>query len=182
MTRQIVRSFRPELRVGTTAQWAASTLILREGEPGVEYNSEKDVVGIKIGDGIRLWSALEYAATGGGGGGSLPAEPTEEELADPDEPAIRSWSPARLWELVQAWYLSQAPVVNPFDPPNAQRTLNEYLTKLESLPNGVTAGTTPGTFAAGDDLRLGSTLLSLGVASNSAQIKGASSNWAVATD
>jgi hypothetical protein len=41
-------------RRGTTAQWAASTRILRAGEPGYDTDIEQT----RIGDGVNLWANL----------------------------------------------------------------------------------------------------------------------------
>lgn len=41
-------------RVGTTAEWAASTLILGLGEEGVNTTTEE----VRVGDGVGLWSTL----------------------------------------------------------------------------------------------------------------------------
>jgi hypothetical protein len=47
------------LRQGTTAEWAASEVVLKTGEMGLEYLSDGNVK-IKAGDGEHLWSALPY--------------------------------------------------------------------------------------------------------------------------
>jgi hypothetical protein len=47
------------LRQGTTAEWAASTVVLKEGEMGLEYLTDGSVK-IKAGDGEHLWSDLKY--------------------------------------------------------------------------------------------------------------------------
>lgn len=47
------------LRQGTTAEWADSTVVLKQGEMGLEYLSDGSVK-IKAGDGEKLWSALPY--------------------------------------------------------------------------------------------------------------------------
>lgn len=47
------------LRQGTTAQWASSTVVLKQGEMGLEYLTD-GTVKIKAGDGTSLWSALPY--------------------------------------------------------------------------------------------------------------------------
>lgn len=54
-------------RRGTAAEWASSPRILAEGEPGYE----KDTKQFKIGDGVSLWSALEYQGSGEGGSGGV---------------------------------------------------------------------------------------------------------------
>lgn len=47
------------LRQGTTAEWATSTVVLKQGEAGLEYLADGSVK-IKAGDGEHLWSALPY--------------------------------------------------------------------------------------------------------------------------
>jgi hypothetical protein len=47
------------LRQGTTAEWADSTVVLKQGEMGLEYLVDGSVK-IKAGDGDKLWSALPY--------------------------------------------------------------------------------------------------------------------------
>lgn len=47
------------LRQGTTAEWADSSVVLKQGEMGLEYLSDGSVK-IKAGDGEHLWSALSY--------------------------------------------------------------------------------------------------------------------------
>lgn len=47
------------LRQGTTAEWADSTVVLKQGEMGLEYLIDGSVK-IKAGDGEKLWSALPY--------------------------------------------------------------------------------------------------------------------------
>ena len=47
------------LRQGTTAQWASSTVVLKQGEMGLEYLTD-GTVKIKAGDGTSFWSALPY--------------------------------------------------------------------------------------------------------------------------
>lgn len=47
------------LRQGTTAEWASSTVVLKQGEAGLEYLADGSVK-IKAGDGEHLWSALPY--------------------------------------------------------------------------------------------------------------------------
>jgi hypothetical protein len=47
------------LRQGTTAEWAVSTVVLKEGEMGLEYLTDGSVK-IKAGDGEHLWSDLKY--------------------------------------------------------------------------------------------------------------------------
>lgn len=50
-----------QLRRGTAAQWTAADPILAEGEIGLETDTGK----IKFGNGVGLWSALSYFASGG---------------------------------------------------------------------------------------------------------------------
>lgn len=47
------------LRQGTTAEWAVSTVVLKEGEMGLEYLTDGSVK-IKAGDGEHFWSDLKY--------------------------------------------------------------------------------------------------------------------------
>ena len=47
------------LRQGTTAEWNASSVVLKKGEMGLEY-LENGTVKIKAGDEEHLWSALPY--------------------------------------------------------------------------------------------------------------------------
>ena len=47
------------LRQGTTAEWSESTIVLRQGEMGLEYLADGSVK-IKAGDGEHLWSGLSY--------------------------------------------------------------------------------------------------------------------------
>lgn len=55
-----------KLKRGTAAQWTQLNPILQLGEPGFE----KDTFKLKIGDGVRNWSALPYIGSLGGGGGT----------------------------------------------------------------------------------------------------------------
>lgn len=45
-----------KLRRGTEAEWNAVNPVLALGEPGFAYDTYK----LKIGDGVRHWSELEY--------------------------------------------------------------------------------------------------------------------------
>jgi len=45
-----------KLRRATEAEWEEKNPVLALGEPGFAY----DVYGLKIGDGVRHWSELEY--------------------------------------------------------------------------------------------------------------------------
>lgn len=47
------------LRQGTTAEWAASTVVLKSGEMGLEYLADGSVK-IKAGNGTDLWGDLSY--------------------------------------------------------------------------------------------------------------------------
>lgn len=47
------------LRQGTTAEWADSTVILKQGEMGLEYLADGSVK-VKAGDGEHLWGVLSY--------------------------------------------------------------------------------------------------------------------------
>ena len=47
------------LRQGTTAEWASSSVVLKQGEAGLEYLADGSVK-IKAGDGQHLWSELKY--------------------------------------------------------------------------------------------------------------------------
>lgn len=60
---------------GTAAGWLASNPILQPGEPGFETDTNK----LKIGDGIRTWTALPYIA-GVGGGSGTPGPPGADGL------------------------------------------------------------------------------------------------------
>lgn len=50
------------LRQGTTAEWADSEVVLKQGEMGLEYLTD-GTVKIKAGDGEKLWSALPYVGS-----------------------------------------------------------------------------------------------------------------------
>lgn len=60
---------------GTTTQWAASTYILAEAEIGIEIDNTDNtiIVGAKVGNGIELWSALDYLGGGGTAENGIPA-------------------------------------------------------------------------------------------------------------
>lgn len=53
-----------QLRRGTANQWIAKDPVLALGEPGFEVDNNK----LKIGDGVKKWSELDYVAGGGGSG------------------------------------------------------------------------------------------------------------------
>lgn len=57
-----------QLRRGTTAEWAASNVVLAEGELGIEFKLAGAPWG-KLGDGHSLWPALPYCF---GGSASVP--------------------------------------------------------------------------------------------------------------
>lgn len=57
MANQILKDVILQLRTGSATQWAASTTILKVGEPGVETDTGR----IKIGDGTNLWDALPWS-------------------------------------------------------------------------------------------------------------------------
>lgn len=44
---------------GTTAQWAASSLVLADGEPGFDTTIKRT----KMGDGVSLWGALPFESS-----------------------------------------------------------------------------------------------------------------------
>lgn len=52
-------------RRGTAAQWVTEDPILADGEMGLE----RDTLKFKFGNGVDLWSDLDYAGGGGTGGG-----------------------------------------------------------------------------------------------------------------
>lgn len=52
---------RIQLRRGTAAEWTAANPLLRQGEPGFEYDTGK----IKFGDGTHYWLQLGYLAGAG---------------------------------------------------------------------------------------------------------------------
>lgn len=54
---------RLQLRRDTSTRWTSVNPILMSGEIGLETDTNK----IKIGDGVKNWSQLDYFATGGGG-------------------------------------------------------------------------------------------------------------------
>lgn len=66
------------LRQGTTAEWNASTVVLKQGEMGLEYLTD-GTVKIKAGDNEHLWSALPYV-----GSDVKAANVFQVELADGD--------------------------------------------------------------------------------------------------
>lgn len=48
------------LRKQTAAQWTAVNPTLGEGEPGIETDTLK----LKVGDGVKAWTALDYVGAG----------------------------------------------------------------------------------------------------------------------
>jgi hypothetical protein len=62
---------------GTAAEWASnSTIVLAEGEIGVEYDTGK----AKIGNGTSAWSALSYVGGGGTSTNGLPSGGTAGQI------------------------------------------------------------------------------------------------------
>ena len=62
-----------QLRRGTSAEWiAAYPVILRQGEPGIETDTNR----LKFGDGVREWQALPYVFMNGPSGASGVTGPT----------------------------------------------------------------------------------------------------------
>lgn len=47
-----------QFRKGTATEWAAINPVLADGEPGVERDTGK----LKIGDGVKTWTALPYSS------------------------------------------------------------------------------------------------------------------------
>lgn len=54
-----------QVRRGTTAEWAATSRVLLDGEPGLDTILDR----MKYGDGVSLWAALPWSSDGTGGGG-----------------------------------------------------------------------------------------------------------------
>ena len=52
-----------QVRRDTAANWTASTAVLAQGEMGLELDTGK----FKFGDGVKTWTLLGYAGSGGGG-------------------------------------------------------------------------------------------------------------------
>ena len=69
------------LRQGTTAEWATSTVVLKQGEAGLEYLADGSVK-IKAGDGEHLWSALPYIGSDVKAANVFQVELGEGELDD----------------------------------------------------------------------------------------------------
>ena len=58
-------SMRMQQKRATAAVWENSSLILLEGEIGLELDADNNTIGQKIGNGLDVWSALPYSAGGG---------------------------------------------------------------------------------------------------------------------
>ena len=58
MATEILTTF--QLKRGTAQRWIEVNPILKQGEPGFEYDTGK----LKIGDGIRHWLELDYINNG----------------------------------------------------------------------------------------------------------------------
>lgn len=58
-----------QLKRGTAQRWIEANPVLRQGEPGFEYDTHK----LKIGDGFTPWGALPYI-------GEVPAISGEDEI------------------------------------------------------------------------------------------------------
>lgn len=58
-------SMRMQQKRATAAVWENSSLILLEGEIGLELDAGNNTVGQKIGNGLDVWSALPYSSGGG---------------------------------------------------------------------------------------------------------------------
>lgn len=69
-------------RVGTTASWAASGLVLAVGEDGIELDAAGNVVSIRNGNGVDVFSALPVE--GATGGAAIPVAGTTYTLARTD--------------------------------------------------------------------------------------------------
>ena len=59
-------TFTFKLRRGNAAEWTTDNPVLKAGEPGVELDTGK----LKIGDGIKTWTALGYLSGEGAAGDS----------------------------------------------------------------------------------------------------------------
>ena len=69
------------LRQGTTAEWAASSVILKQGEAGLEYLADGSVK-IKAGDNEHLWADLPYIGSDVKAANVFQVELGESELDD----------------------------------------------------------------------------------------------------
>lgn len=59
MAKEILTTF--QLKRGTAARWLEVNPVLKQGEPGFEYDTGM----LKIGNGIDLWTDLEYVNSNG---------------------------------------------------------------------------------------------------------------------
>ena len=69
------------LRQGTTAEWATSTVVLKQGEAGLEYLADGSVK-IKAGDNEHLWADLPYIGSDVKNANVFQVELGEGELDD----------------------------------------------------------------------------------------------------
>ena len=69
------------LRQGTTAEWATSEVVLKQGEMGLEYLTDGSVK-IKAGDDEHLWTELPYVGSDIKSANVFQVELTEGELDD----------------------------------------------------------------------------------------------------
>lgn len=69
------------LRKGSTAEWANSSVVLKQGEMGLEYLTD-GTVKIKAGDGTNLWSALPYIGSDVKSANVFQVELTENDVDD----------------------------------------------------------------------------------------------------
>lgn len=69
------------LRQGTTEEWASSSVVLKQGEAGLEYLANGSVK-IKAGDGEHLWSALPYIGSDVKAANVFQVELSEGEVDD----------------------------------------------------------------------------------------------------
>ena len=69
------------LRQGTTAEWAESTIVLAQGETGLEYLVDGSVK-IKAGDGEHLWADLKYIGSDVKAANVFQVELAEGEMDD----------------------------------------------------------------------------------------------------
>jgi hypothetical protein len=78
-----------QIRRGTTAEWAASTVVLASGEPGFNTTLER----MKIGNGTDLWDVLPWA-TNADLESTLATHTVQIEVLDSEVSALASGSPA----------------------------------------------------------------------------------------
>lgn len=69
------------LRKGSTAEWANSSVVLKQGEMGLEYLTD-GTVKIKAGDGTNFWSALPYIGSDVKSANVFQVELTENDVDD----------------------------------------------------------------------------------------------------